>query len=103
LADFLHSDFNRSRASASVMAFSKRASFSPTGSPRIASRQAGFPRVALPISTIGIIQPRPPPPRHSFPARLLRLFAASPSDRMPYAFCRMRLPHPRPPPRLCRR
>ena len=68
LADFLHSDFNRSRASASVIAFSKRASFSPTGSLRIASRQAGFPRVALPISTIGIIQPRPPPPRHSFPA-----------------------------------
>ena len=55
LADFLHLDFNFSRASASVMAFSKRASFSATGSLRIASRHAGFPRVALPISNIGII------------------------------------------------
>jgi hypothetical protein len=65
LADFLHSDFNLSRASASLMAFSKRASFSATVSLRIASRHAGFPRVALPISTMGIIQPRSPPSSQS--------------------------------------
>ena len=52
LADSLHSDFNRSKATASVIAFSNSASFSATGSPRIASRHAGFPRVALLISTI---------------------------------------------------
>ena len=51
---------------ASVIAFSNSANFSATESPRIASRHAGFPRTALPFSTIESIQPRPEPSRHSF-------------------------------------
>jgi hypothetical protein len=66
LTDFFHSDFNRSTAIASVIAFSKRASFSATGSLRIASRHAGFPRSGLVVSGIGSSEPRPPPSRHSF-------------------------------------
>lgn len=54
LADFLHFDFKRSRATASVIAFSKRANFSATGSPRIASRHAGFSRSALIVESTGI-------------------------------------------------
>ena len=54
LADFLHFDFKRSRATASVIAFSKRANFSATGSPRIASRHAGFSRSALIVESTRI-------------------------------------------------